>query len=503
LYAFPKPGDADKSILIMNVHPSDVVDPPGPTTAEPFSPEALYEIRIDTDGDAVADITFRVRFSSSGDGSQTATVRRVEGAQAAATGDRGQIIVEAAPVSTGRNARMTEAGGYSFFAGWRSDPFFFDTRGALNNMQFTGDDFFADKDVCSIVLEVPNSVLGRKRVGLWARTLRDAGGVWIQADRGALPLQVAFLVGEERDAYLAGEPAEDSRFLPVFAHSFEHAGGYTPEEARRLAGTLLPDMLSYDPTRPARFPGNGRTLTDNVGDVFLTVLTNGRVPGEKIAAHSDLLVEFPYLGRRTPPSSCPHEPPEISRMKIHILAATLVAAVMAGINPAHAGTPAGAPGTRTDAAPRQEIRLERLTAEYWRVTLDNPPFNIFGPETIPQLNTVITQIETDPKVKVVVFQSAVPGFFLTHYDFVPPLSATTDMLPGATGLAALPDMLVRLSRAPVVSIVSIRGRASGVGSELSLASDMRFASREKAVLSQWEIGAGLVPVAAQWPACHA
>ena len=180
-------------------------------------------------------------------------------------------------------------------------------------------------------------------------------------------------------------------------------------------------------------------------------------------------------------------------MKTHILAATLVAAVMAGINPAHAGEPAEAPGTRTDAAPKQEIRLERVTPEYWRVTLDNPPFNLFGPETIPQLNSVITQMETDPKVKVVVFQSAVPGFFLTHYDFVPPLSATTDIPPGVTGLPALPDILVRLSRAPVVSIVSIRGRATGVGGELSLASDMRFASREKAVISQWEIGGGLVP----------
>jgi enoyl-CoA hydratase/carnithine racemase len=180
-------------------------------------------------------------------------------------------------------------------------------------------------------------------------------------------------------------------------------------------------------------------------------------------------------------------------MKTHIYAAALVAAVMAGVNPAHAGEPAEAFGTRTDAAPKHELRLERLTPEYWRVTLDNPPFNIFGPKTIPQLNSIIAQIETDPKVRVVVFQSAVPGFFLTHYDFVPPLSATTDIPPGVTGLAALPDMLVRLSRAPVVSIVSIRGRATGVGSELSLASDMRFASREKAVPSQWEIGAGLVP----------
>ena len=178
-------------------------------------------------------------------------------------------------------------------------------------------------------------------------------------------------------------------------------------------------------------------------------------------------------------------------MKTHTFAATLVVAVMAGIT--HAGELAEAPGTRTDAAPKQEIPLERVTPEYWRVTLDNPPFNLFGPENIPQLNGVITQMETDPKVKVVVFQSAVPGFFLTHYDFVPPLSATTDLPPGVTGLPALPDILVRLSRAPVVSIVSIRGRTTGVGGELSLASDMRFASREKAVISQWEIGGGLVP----------
>jgi Domain of unknown function (DUF4331) len=159
LYAFPKPGEADKSILIMNVHPSAVVNPPGPTTREPFAPAALYELKIDTNGDAVADIAYRVHFSSSADGSQTATLRRVEGAQAAETGDSGQVMIEAAPVSTGRDARVTEAGRYRFFAGWRSDPFFFDTRGALNDLQFTGDDFFIDKDVCGIVLEMPNSAL--------------------------------------------------------------------------------------------------------------------------------------------------------------------------------------------------------------------------------------------------------------------------------------------------------------------------------------------------------
>ncbi len=145
----------------------------------------------------------------------------------------------------------------------------------------------------------------------------------------------------------------------------------------------------------------------------------------------------------------------------------------------------------TDAP--DQVRLTRVTPEYWRVTFHNPPFNIYGPKTMPQLNVVVSAMETDPDVRVVVFESDVPGFFLTHYDFVPPLADTTGLPNGATGLPPLPDMLVRISKAPVVSIASIRGRATGVGSELSLASDMRFASREKAVLSQWEIGAGLVP----------
>jgi enoyl-CoA hydratase/carnithine racemase len=123
----------------------------------------------------------------------------------------------------------------------------------------------------------------------------------------------------------------------------------------------------------------------------------------------------------------------------------------------------------------------------------HPPLNIFGPTTIPQLNEVNTAIETAEHVKVVVFDSAVEGFFMTHYDFLAPVEDTTRLPPGPTGLQPLPDMLVRLSRAPVVSIASIRGRATGVGSELALACDMRFASREKAILSHFEVGAGVVP----------
>jgi len=140
-----------------------------------------------------------------------------------------------------------------------------------------------------------------------------------------------------------------------------------------------------------------------------------------------------------------------------------------------------------------QIYLTRPSLHYWRVTFDHPPLNIFGPDAIPQLNEIVTALETDEHVNVVVFDSAVEGFFLTHYDFLAKLEDTTRLPPGPTGLQPLPDILVRLSRAPVVSIASIRGRATGVGSELALACDMRFASREKAILSQWEVGAGLVP----------
>src|SRR2546429_5243457 len=110
----------------------------------------------------------------------------------------------------------------------------------------------------------------------------------------------------------------------------------------------------------------------------------------------------------------------------------------------------------------KRILLTRRSPAYWRVTFNHPPLNIFGPETIPQLNEIITALETDEQVKVVVFDSAVDGFFLTHYNFVAK-PEDSQLPPGPTGLPPIPDMFVRLSRAPVVSIVSIRGRATGVG----------------------------------------
>jgi enoyl-CoA hydratase/carnithine racemase len=126
------------------------------------------------------------------------------------------------------------------------------------------------------------------------------------------------------------------------------------------------------------------------------------------------------------------------------------------------------------------------------VIFDNPPLNLMGPEFVLDFREIMTAIETDEQVKVVVFESAVEGFFLNHSDFLAKLEDLTGIPQGPTGLEAWPDILVRLTRAPVATIALIRGRATGNGSELALACDMSFASREKAVLSQWEVGVGMV-----------
>jgi enoyl-CoA hydratase/carnithine racemase len=140
---------------------------------------------------------------------------------------------------------------------------------------------------------------------------------------------------------------------------------------------------------------------------------------------------------------------------------------------------------------KAQIRVTRSSPACWRVTFDNPPLNVMG-QFVRELREIITSVEADEDVKVLVFDSAVEGFFLNHSDFLADLKDLTSMPQGPTGLEAWPDILVRITRMPVVSIALIRGRATGNGSEIALACDMSFASREKARLSQWEVGVGLV-----------
>jgi enoyl-CoA hydratase/carnithine racemase len=140
----------------------------------------------------------------------------------------------------------------------------------------------------------------------------------------------------------------------------------------------------------------------------------------------------------------------------------------------------------------EQLHVTRKSPSYWRVIIDNPPLNLMGPAFVLQFQKIITDIENDEKLRVVVLESAVDGFFLNHSDFLAKIEDLTSIPQGPTGLEAWPDILVRLTQAPVVSIAMIRGRATGNGSELALACDMSFASREKAILSQWEVGVGMV-----------
>jgi enoyl-CoA hydratase/carnithine racemase len=139
------------------------------------------------------------------------------------------------------------------------------------------------------------------------------------------------------------------------------------------------------------------------------------------------------------------------------------------------------------------LGVDRRSPGYCRVTFDHPPINTITATTVAELAEVVGLIEHDADLNVVVFDSANPDFYLAYYDVENDPSRTAALGVGPTGLPAWIDVLVRLSRAPVVSIASIRGRTRGAGSEFVLACDLRFASREDTLLGQFEVGMGVVP----------
>jgi hypothetical protein len=329
IYAFQKPGDPSTSILMLNVNPL------APTLATEFDPDAVYELKLDTDGDAVADVAFRIMFSAVDHGQQFATVRRATGRRAARRGRGCRPLFVRVPVSFGAQAQVATAGPYRFFAGIRSDPFFFDLVGFLAGFTFTGTDFFADKNVFGTALEVPNRAgLGpNPQIGYWARVLMPASGGGpdrpedpdedeeddrpdrlgdddglAQVDRMGRPaINTVFNHGQDKNTFNRIEPSQDRTtrtvdpnpkagvtFLESFALTLQ-AFGHPPAEAEAIAKILLPDILTYDYASPAGFL-NGRKLTDDVIDTELNLVTNGQVTTDKVGPHTDLLPTFPYMG---------------------------------------------------------------------------------------------------------------------------------------------------------------------------------------------------------------
>ena len=209
------------------------------------------------------------------------------------------------PVSFDGTAQPVQAGRIRLFAGLRSDPFFADVEGALHGFAWTGHDDFAGNNVDSIVLEIPDDMLGPGPViGVWASISRHSNGVLEQMDRGGNPTINPFINPDgEKNLFNSRQPADDvANYLEPWSAILQNAGGYTPEQARAAALQVLPDILHYDRTQPATYP-NGRVLTDDVYSLRFAWLTNGKVPPSGLKPHDDLLAHFPYLGPPSPSDS--------------------------------------------------------------------------------------------------------------------------------------------------------------------------------------------------------
>lgn len=312
-YAFQKPGDPHRTILILNVNPL------APLNATEFRHNAVYETLVDTNGDAKPEIAFRYRFTAKGDGRQFARVTRVELhnqlQDGHLEGDAGaDILIHSAPVSFGTEALVARgAHDVQFFAGFRSDPFFFDLLGFLNGLKFTGSDFFADKNVFGIALDVPNQLLGSNpNVGIWTRTLVPMTfqpDHLTQADQMGRPaINTVFNHGADKNLFNVTQPAAQrttktangQTFLELFTTELEALGGYSEAQALGIAEILLPDVLTFDYSSSGGFL-NGRRLQDDVIDIELNLVTNGKVTGDGVGPHTDYLSDFPYLGK-------PHQP---------------------------------------------------------------------------------------------------------------------------------------------------------------------------------------------------
>jgi hypothetical protein len=307
-------------VLILNANTFGI--------APAFHPEAIYRINIDNDGDAYTDVAFSVVFSQPPHGRQRATAYLATGQEARQAEVVGKPIVSDAEVSFGAEPKVVTSGPYTFFAGARSDPFFVDFAGVLaafdwqrgrnftqlkkvDPFPWTGHDTLAAYNAFGIVLELPTSELGANpTLGIWGRVSVRRNGKLDHVDRAGHPTISSFFNTDETKAeYNRTEPAQDrERFLHQAIEILEHNGGYSPAEAQAVideAG-LLPDMLRYDPGKPAQYP-NGRALTDHVVAARLDLISNSGIPHDGLSPHDDLLEEFPYLG--TPHPNPPPAPP--------------------------------------------------------------------------------------------------------------------------------------------------------------------------------------------------
>lgn len=311
LYAFQAPRDASRTVLILNANPR----------ADALHPDAIYRLNIDNDGDYLTDLAISYVFSTPQNGSQSYDVFLAKGAAGRSPEAVGDKIVSGAAVSFGPQPNIVRAGPYTFFAGARSDAFFFDFDGIKNlfdtsggrnftaphlggKSPWSGVDSNTQANVFSMVVELPTSELGGKpEIRIWGRcSVRRNGGL-VHADRAGHPSVSSFFnTDDSKEEYNASEPVNDrARWLDMFVHLMGHTGNYTREEAIAAIDQdrILPDILHFDPSKPALYP-NGRGFVEDVINHRLAFLSKGDIPPTGLKPHTDILADFPYIGTPHP-----------------------------------------------------------------------------------------------------------------------------------------------------------------------------------------------------------
>ncbi|WP_328321515.1 DUF4331 domain-containing protein [Kribbella sp. NBC_00382] len=300
LYLFASPDDPGRTVLIIDLNPYTTgmsAMPPFLMKRE-FHPDGVYRINIDTDGDAQADAAFTFVFSELKDGGQTGSVYFATGAEARSPGPAGELIITGTPVGFDAAAEPITLGDVRLFIGVRSDPFFADADGSFHGFQWTGQDAFADRNVLTIALEVPNGMLSADpAIGVWVTVGVRRDGAIVQVDRGGHPTINPFVnPNNVKNEYNLRQPVDDvANYLELWSGFLEQNGGYSPEEAKSAALIVLPDILRYDRGEPAAYP-NGRAITDDAFSARFAWMSNGKIGAQGLEPHKDLQPAFPFLG---------------------------------------------------------------------------------------------------------------------------------------------------------------------------------------------------------------
>ena len=307
LWVFPA-ADAGKTVIVIDVNPftSGMSAMPPFLMRSDFHPDGVYRINVDRNGDALAEAAFTLTFSERTGGQQTGTLFYAIGAEARQAEPGGDVLIEDTPVAfDDASARPVMAGQVRLFIGVRSDPFFADADGSFHGFKWTGQDAFADRNVLSIVMEMPDDMLSADPViGLWASvSQRQPDGSLIQVDRGGHPTINPFVnPNNVKNTYNLGQPVDDvAAYLGPWTAFLQANGGYSAEAAEQAARIVLPDILRYDRGKPVGYP-NGRAMTDDTFSARFGWMSDGKIPPQGLKPHPDLMSEFPYLG---PPNVYP------------------------------------------------------------------------------------------------------------------------------------------------------------------------------------------------------